>query len=788
MLSVIAISTLLQTNTTLSIQQGLAVSGIVQSSRSPSVVDPILAAIVEGKWTKPTTGTVAGRGTWKAVQSGTDGTFPPETFRSGYFFATVTTDRPEVRILNGSGYASVLVNGVPRMGDLYAVGYVHTPIALQRGENQLLFSSSRGPFRANLSVPRASAMLEVADATMPDILRGKAKVAGAVVVINAQDSWRRDLSIQAKLGSDTVESRLPAIPPLSMRKVRVEISVPSGLALGEHEASLQLRERGQTLDSAAIRLKVVEPANTHKQTFLSSIDGSVQYYAVVPATNVSNDNALVLTLHGASVEASGQAAAYQAKEFATLVAPTNRRPFGFDWEDWGRIDALEVLSLARTQFPHDPNRLHVTGHSMGGHGTWHLGTLRPDLWASVNPSAGWISFWSYAGGYQPGDSPIEILLRRAMNSSDTLGRLENLRGKSSYILHGDADDNVPVAQARTMRRELTRRSIAHRYHEQPGAGHWWGNECVDWPELFASIRSSRRNDDLDRLHFVTANPAISARSGWVTIHQQNQSLAFSTVSATRSSSSVSITTNNVRTLGLDAKAIPNETRLTIDGESVPKGSSAKWLYQRQSNQWRLISSVPAEEKDAFRGGPFKEAFQKRMVFVVGTSGTEAENAWAFAKARYDAEQWYVRGNGAVDIVPDRLLSYSNTRQRNIVLYGHGAMNSAYSRLVGHAPIRVWRSNVRVGTKQFSSEDLAVLFVYPKRENPTSMVAVVAGSGMVGMRLTDRLPYFISGVAYPDWTVLEPEAIRQGPRAIVGTGFFDARWQLKPNDLAWSKGP
>jgi len=26
-----------------------------------------------------------------------------------------------------------------------------------------------------------------------------------------------------------------------------------------------------------------------------------------------------------------------------LVAPTNRRPYGYDWEDWGRADALEVL-------------------------------------------------------------------------------------------------------------------------------------------------------------------------------------------------------------------------------------------------------------------------------------------------------------------------------------------------------------------------------------------------------------------------------------------------------------
>ncbi|MEZ5975322.1 MAG: hypothetical protein R3E96_10910 [Planctomycetota bacterium] len=54
------------------------------------------------------------------------------------------------------------------------------------------------------------------------------------------------------------------------------------------------------------------------------------------------------------MEAISQARAYQAKDWATVVAATNRRPFGFDWEDWGRMDALEVLGLAESTFPTRP--------------------------------------------------------------------------------------------------------------------------------------------------------------------------------------------------------------------------------------------------------------------------------------------------------------------------------------------------------------------------------------------------------------------------------------------------
>src|SRR5262249_29261570 len=95
--------------------------------------------------------------------------------------------------------------------------------------------------------------------------------------------------------------------------------------------------------------------------------------------------ALFLTLHGAGVEAIGQADAYAPKTWGHLVAPTNRRPFGFDWEDWGRLDAMEVLELARKELGTDPQRTYLTGHSMGGHGVWHLGATFPDRFAAIGP-------------------------------------------------------------------------------------------------------------------------------------------------------------------------------------------------------------------------------------------------------------------------------------------------------------------------------------------------------------------------------------------------------------------
>ena len=84
-------------------------------------------------------------------------------------------------------------------------------------------------------------------------------------------------------------------------------------------------------------------------------------------------------------------------------------------------------------------------------------------------------------------SPVDRLLARATAPSDTLALVRNTSRLGVYVLHGDADDNVPVGQARQMRKVLGEFHPDFAYHEQPGAGHWWGPACVNWPPLFAFL-------------------------------------------------------------------------------------------------------------------------------------------------------------------------------------------------------------------------------------------------------------------------------------------------------------
>ena len=219
-----------------------------------------------------------------------------------------------------------------------------------------------------------------------------------------------------------------------------------------------------------MELTVVPAEVPYRQSFLSDVDGSVQYYGVHPPSDFDPARAysLLLSLHGASVEAIGQARAYEQKDWAFVIAPTNRRPFGFDWEEWGHLNGMAALNHATATLRIDPARVYVTGHSMGGHGTWQFGVHHPGRFAVVAPSAGWASFYSYTGATRPGG-----VFARSRAQSDSLRYFSNLARRGVYVIHGDADDNVPVREGRDNSAAAERESDDVVYHEEPGVGHWW---------------------------------------------------------------------------------------------------------------------------------------------------------------------------------------------------------------------------------------------------------------------------------------------------------------------------
>jgi dienelactone hydrolase len=790
--------------------EALVLPSAGRSGRSPLHTDAVEALIVSGEWRTPEAGDTVTHPdgstlTWSELSADDEGRFGGEGFRRGYALVQVERAARGAMLLEAQGHSAVYVNGRLRTGNPYRNGYWRMPVLLREGQNELLFHVRRGGFHAQLVEPRGSVMLNVDDATLPDLVAGEAAdTQGAVIIINASESPLTHTSLTVEMpGAAETTVAVPRVPAMSVRKVPFPIRMSDPGEAETVSVDLTVDDGDGSRDTAQVSLRVRGPRESRKRTFISGIDGSVQYYGVQPARPVT-DRApgIVLTLHGAGVEGIGQADAYSSKTWAHIVAPTNRRPFGFDWEDWGRDDAMEVLDIAQRHLGTDPTRTYVTGHSMGGHGAWHLSVTYPDRFAAVGPSAGWPSFGSYTRRRGVEDTaPMAEFLRRAASPSDTMSLVSNLAPLGIYVLHGGADDNVPPEQAQMVLDALEPFHRAFTYHEEPGAGHWWGGDeepgadCVDWAPMFDLFARSAlpAGDAVRDVGFTTANPGISSSSHWVAIEAQHEMSRPSSVDIRYDPHRRAFTgsTVNVARLRLDTQHVmPSDAILVaLDGQTLepiaPTDGHAIWL-RSDGDTWVAIPGPDAALKGPSRYGPFKAAFGRNMLFVYGTTGTEDENDWAHDKSRLDAEAFWYRGNGAVDIVPDTELTDEMVAARNIILYGNADTNAAWDTLLPDSPVRAFRGGFRVGVREISGDDLAGLFLRPIANTDEGVVGVVTGSGIAGMRLTDRMPYFVSGVAYADVTIIGPETLLTGSDGVRVAGFFGEDWGVETGEFVWSQ--
>jgi len=730
---------------------------------------------------------------WKHIEADSTGFFRGD-LRRAYVYTEFDSPQETLALLEATGHTRVFINGMPHDGDHYDYGHTLIPFILREGPNQFVYTYGRfGRVASKIVIPEKELQFSPRDMTLPSLIPGETESKwGAVRIVNASESMQTGLYITCLLESgESASHRAGQIMPMAVRKLKFQIPAMETEPDAEKVVAtlLLMNDLGEEVDRMDMTLNVHDAGRHHERTFISSIDGSVQYFSVAPSTSAGDGQALVLSVHGASVEATNQTRAYRQKDWAHIVAPTNRRPFGFNWEEWGRLDALEVLHEARQLFRTDTAQTYLTGHSMGGHGAWFLGATYPDKWAAIAPAAGYADIIGYRR--TDTDSLIRInphfeMVYRGAKSGRTLDLATNYIQSGVYVLHGSADAVVPVEQARMMRRVLSEFHPNFSYFEYPGGSHWYGDHSMDWPPLFSFLKQNTipKTKDVKQIEFITASPGVSANNYWLRINQQQKSYELSKADFRLTNDSIAGNTENIESITFITSKLhfDSDPVIVIDGQSLRAEMHPDITLKLNNGQWHIISEPAPNEKNPERYGSFKLAFTNNVLFVYATGGDDETNAWYKNKARFDAETFLYRGNGSIDVIPDRDFDKEKFKDRNVIIYGNADNNKAWHQLLNQAPVKVSDGAIYFGDKVYRGDNLGAYFIYPRPDSQTAAVGVVGGTGHTGMKAIYANDYFSGITGFPDLLIFSTDWIKDGVDGIKVSGFFGNDWGIDTGDF------
>ncbi len=726
--------------------------------------DAIGAAIADGSFVPPKAGTKAYGKVWldATPKSGVMGPFGNGN-ATVWLIGNVNVPKDTAAIARLDRVSSIRVGAWRAPGDIYGHGKARVPLRLKKGDNLLIVRGRGGQkIRVTLETSDAELHLNPLDWTRPELRVGHKDPSWLGVPLleltGAAQSGVRCRVMESPHWKGT-EVALPGVAPLGLTHAsfRLEPKAAWTQQQADDKTPIPVTLRVESLDSDKayehqVTLSVVPADAKFRQTFRSPVDRSVQFYGVVPPSDFdpSKTYAVALSLHGAGVEAKGQANSYSPKDWMYVVAATNRRRFGFDWEEWGHLNGLATLADATERFGLDPLRTYVTGHSMGGHGTWQFGIHHADLFAVVGPSAGWDSFYTYGGSKKPTGPFL-----RPRASSDTSKYISNLGNRAVYVIHGTADNNVPWSEGQAMRNKAAQVTPEVQHHWEQGAGHWWngdkskGADCVDWPPLFALMKTKTLDPVELSFSYTTPGPWHADRYSYARVRSAASPLQDCKLVSAFDGATLVLDTTNVRTLEIDVKALKSKglSKITIDGKVHD-------LSQHKDDAPLVLG--PTTGKRPGVHGPFNQVMHTPWCWV----WPDDKPAYG-AYASYLSSTWAIIGNGQGCAVPASRLTAKIEADYNLVHLGRTPEEA------GAPAFARWdKGGAQLGDKVFSGAAMQLIWDTGTRLH----AAIVAPEGQESL-LWMVIP-FSSRSGMPDFLVWKGSGL-------VAAGSFDADWKLDP---------
>ena len=176
---------------------------------------------------------------------------------------------------------------------------------------------------------------------------------------------------------------------------------------------------------------------------------------------------LVIFLHGAGetgknlemVKKHGPPKLAEKKDLPFILISPQAQTRG-----WNPEAVNGLIDNVRANYRVDPDRVYLTGLSMGGYGTWALASTYPNKFAAAVPICG-------------GGNPSEA---------------SKLKDLPLWVFHGAKDPTVKLAESKTMVDAVKKAGGNVKFTIYPEAGHDSWTETYDDPEMWKWLLSQKR--------------------------------------------------------------------------------------------------------------------------------------------------------------------------------------------------------------------------------------------------------------------------------------------------------
>jgi predicted esterase len=438
----------------------------------------------------------------------------------------------------------------------------------------------------------------------------------------------------------------------------------------------------------------------------------------------------------------------------------------------GELEVMQALDWMLATYPIDPDRVAITGVSMGGTGTGHLALRYAERFSRAAPLCGYHSFFVRRDTHH---RPLRAWERERMHHWSPASWAENGNNLPMWVAHGTKDFPLENSKVLVTRYKELGYSMTD---EWPETGH------DVWTKAYAGARLwpwlSRGKRDPAAAHVVVKTDVLRfGKDRWARITALEKPGHMGVLDAeVKGPSEIVVKTDAISAFELERAAgrvsADGPVTVLVDGESVSFAAGEKLALRRASDGWEK-GAAPAGKRAGVEG-PIRDAYLEPLLFVYGaldprTTRANREVAEAFAHARPGPEVAY-------RVIPDSALDDALEASHSLFLVGTPQDHRLLAAIGAQLPIRVADGALWVGADARRAPGTGAIFIHPNPRHPERYVVVVTGLDPAGIWRALSLPQLLPDFLVYDATLAPAAAeVVLGEARVLDGGFFDQSWRL-----------